>query len=163
MISSPQSVTPYHMDREMNFLLQVQGRKLVHLWDPADRSVLSEEELEYFFAWHSTKAMRYREEIQSKAMVYELTPGMGVHHPSTAPHWVKNGDAVSISFSITYRSAASNRRDLVYRTNYLLRRTGIKPRPFGHSRSIDSIKHVAFKGYSAARDLYRHVRPQRRP
>src|SRR5262249_14781768 len=41
-ISSGGSVTPYHMDREMNFLLQLKGVKQVSLWDPADRSVMTE-------------------------------------------------------------------------------------------------------------------------
>jgi hypothetical protein len=159
MISSPQAVTPYHMDREMNFLLQVQGTKRVNLWDPADRSVVSERELEWFFAWHSLKETRYREANQEKALVYELTPGLGVHHPSTAPHWVKNGDAVSVSFSITFRSAASNRRDRVYRANHALRRLGLEPRPFGALAPLDSLKSAAYRAYSGARGLLRKSAP----
>jgi len=27
-------ITPYQMDREMNFLLQIRGTKTVPLWDP---------------------------------------------------------------------------------------------------------------------------------
>ncbi len=37
------------MDPEENFLLQMRGRKTMHVWDRADRSVLSELELERFF------------------------------------------------------------------------------------------------------------------
>ncbi|MEZ4270056.1 MAG: cupin-like domain-containing protein [Myxococcota bacterium] len=153
MISSPHAITPYHMDREMNFLLQVQGNKEVHLWDPADRQVVSEDELETYFAWHSLAKTKYRDEIQSKAHVFKLTPGDGVHHPSTAPHWVKNGNEVSISFSTTFWSRASKRRDLVYRSNFALRRLGLKPRPFGESPLIDSVKHRGFRAYSAAKRL----------
>jgi hypothetical protein len=155
MISSPHAVTPYHMDRELNFLLQVEGQKNVNLWDPTDRSVVSEHELEWFFAWHSLKETKYREANQQKAHVYELNPGQGVHHPSTAPHWVKNGDRVSVSFSITFRTAASNRRDRVYRANHALRRMGLTPRPFGASPPVDSVKAAAYRVYSAARGWVR--------
>src|SRR5690242_11754882 len=40
-ISAHDSVTPYHMDREMNFLLQVRGTKTVQLWDPFDDDVMT--------------------------------------------------------------------------------------------------------------------------
>ncbi|MEZ6055447.1 MAG: hypothetical protein R3C01_01960 [Planctomycetaceae bacterium] len=32
-VTSPNSVTPYHIDPEHNFLLQIQGSKTVHLYD----------------------------------------------------------------------------------------------------------------------------------
>ena len=48
-LSSPGSVTPYHMDPEHNFLLQIRGSKRIHMFDGRDRSVLSEEELEQFY------------------------------------------------------------------------------------------------------------------
>jgi hypothetical protein len=39
-ISSAGSVTPYHMDPEHNFLLQVRGSKTVSLFDGRDRSIV---------------------------------------------------------------------------------------------------------------------------
>lgn len=33
-LTSPRVVTPYHMDRENNFILQVRGNKRIHVWDP---------------------------------------------------------------------------------------------------------------------------------
>ena len=47
-ITSPGSVTPFHMDNEYNFLLQVRGDKTVHMWDPNDRLVLPEQTIEEF-------------------------------------------------------------------------------------------------------------------
>src|SRR5687768_13453804 len=41
-ISSPGSITPYHIDHEYNFLLQIRGTKSMSIFD---RSVLTEEEI----------------------------------------------------------------------------------------------------------------------
>ena len=57
-ISSPGSVTPYHMDPECNFLLQIRGKKQVSLFDGNDRSVLAEPELERFYAGGSRRGRR---------------------------------------------------------------------------------------------------------
>ena len=43
----------------------------------------------------------YREEFSGRETVFHLDPGLAVHHPSLAPHWVKNGDNVSIRRSPT--------------------------------------------------------------
>ncbi len=48
-VSSPGSVTPYHIDPECNFLLQIRGSKTVHQFPADDRALISEEELERFF------------------------------------------------------------------------------------------------------------------
>ena len=48
-ISSPGSVTPYHIDHEHNFLLQIRGLKTMHVFDGDDRSILSEEQIEKFY------------------------------------------------------------------------------------------------------------------
>ena len=40
-ISAPPSVTPFHIDRENNFWLQLHGRKTLSVWDPNDREAVS--------------------------------------------------------------------------------------------------------------------------
>lgn len=62
----------------MNFLAQVRGRKLVRLWD---RDVMSEEEKEQLFTRYDLGRPAYREELEKRAMNYELGPGLGVHQP----------------------------------------------------------------------------------
>ena len=49
-VSSPGAVTPFHIDPEWNFLLQVRGRKIIHVFPADDRSLVSEEELERFYS-----------------------------------------------------------------------------------------------------------------
>src|SRR5713101_7055234 len=54
-ISSPNSVTPYHLDEEHNFLCQIRGTKQVSMWDPLDRETLPEPAIEYMLqVWHGS-------------------------------------------------------------------------------------------------------------
>jgi hypothetical protein len=129
-ITSPRRTTAYHIDPEVNFLLQVAGEKRVHVFDPSDRTVLTEEELEAFYSGDASAA-RYRPEVESRAFVFDLRPGRGVHIPLNAPHWVENGDDVSISLSVSYELREFRYRCGAYRANRLLRRCGISPAPPG--------------------------------
>ena len=138
-IASPRSVTPYHIDHESNFLLQIHGEKDINLFDPNDRSVLTDEEIEYYYIGHLSGA-KYREENQSKASVYHLTPGTGVHHPARAPHWVKNGDGFSVSLSINFCMRQYDLQARVYQANHYLRKLGIRPTPPGLSPLRDGLK-----------------------
>jgi hypothetical protein len=151
-VSSPGSVTPYHMDPEHNFLLQVRGRKRLSLFDGADRALLSERELEKFYG-RGHRNLVFDDGYQAKAREFELTPGDGLHVPVTWPHWVKNGPEVSVSFSITFRTASSDRREIVYRVNNQLRRLALRPAPVGGSRLGDGAKYLAFRALSHAHRL----------
>jgi hypothetical protein len=152
-ISSPSAITPYHIDPEHNFLLQLRGRKTLNVFDPDDRSLLSELELEKFYSG-SHRNLVFQEYYQRKARVFELGPGDGLHVPVTAPHWVKNGDAVSISFSITFRSALSESRETVYKVNHRLRQLGLRPTPYGRRPTLDIAKCQAYRmGVGVAKRL----------
>lgn len=51
LIASPHRVTAYHnIDSDVNFLLQLRGDKLFSVFDPHDRTLLSEMELEHYYA-----------------------------------------------------------------------------------------------------------------
>jgi len=151
-VSSPSAVTPYHMDPEHNFLLQIRGEKVLHIWNGRDRSVLSEIELEdYFFG--NRKQLVFKEEYRPKATPFALAPGAGLHVPVATPHWVQNGDAVSISFSITFRSRVSERQQIVHRVNRRLRGRGLHPTPYAASPLRDAAKYYAFLAWSGAKKL----------
>ncbi|HKQ78945.1 MAG TPA: cupin-like domain-containing protein [Blastocatellia bacterium] len=151
-ISSPLSITPFHMDPEYNFLLQVRGQKQISIWDSRDRSVLSEIALEKYFS-DADKQIVFQEEYQQKAAVIELTPGAGLHFPVVAPHWVRNGEEVSVSFSVTFRTPASERQRIVYCANAGLRKNGLNPRPHGDSSFRDLSKYYAFRVQSGIKRL----------
>ncbi|MEH2024337.1 hypothetical protein [Nostoc sp.] len=138
-IGSPNSITPYHIDSELNFLFQIQGEKDMSLFNQNDRSVLSEEEIEKFYVGDLNVA-NYREENQNKAKVYHLQPGKGLHHPILAPHWAKNGNNVSVALSILFYLRPYDLKARIYQVNSYLRRLGLEPTPPGKSALKDRIK-----------------------
>jgi hypothetical protein len=140
-ISSPNAVTPYHMDPEENFLLQIRGRKTLRVFD---RSVLSATELERFHAG-AHRNLVYRDEYAAHARAFNLMPGVGLHVPVTSPHWVQNGPEVSVSYSITFRTTASARAAHAHRLNAVLRKWGFNPGPVGQSPLRDRLKELAWK------------------
>jgi hypothetical protein len=87
-------------------------------------------------------AAKYPSELEHRANIFELRPGTGVHLPVNNPHWLKNGDNISISLSINYQYKDTRRKN-VYQANYYMRKMGIKPKPLGNSEIIDSIKSSA--------------------
>ena len=137
-ITSPNRLTTYHIDRECNFLFQIAGEKTIHIFDREDREILPETEIERFWAVDNNAAI-YKPHLQDRAESFVLRPGNGVHIPINSPHWLQNGDSVSISLNLNFRfkdRVAGN----LYRANYFLRRMGIVPTPPGRSRLRDAVK-----------------------
>jgi hypothetical protein len=137
-ITSPKRLSTYHIDSECNFLLHLRGEKQISIFDKFDRDVLTEEEIER--SWTvDTNAAIYKPALQHRAQVVTLLPGKGVHIPVNAPHWVRNGEDISISVAILYhwwnREYAN-----VYAANYYLRRVGMRPVPPFRSPIRDAIK-----------------------
>jgi hypothetical protein len=141
-IASPATFTPYHIDHNHNFLLQIRGTKQVNVFDPADRAVLSEDEIEQFYVGDDSAA-KYKPEIQTRAFVHELAPGQGVYQPSLSPHWVRNGDEPSIALSVGFNLRTHDTRGRVYQVNHYLRRLGLRPAPLGQSPVKDRAKVLA--------------------
>ena len=143
-VSSPKAVTPYHMDPEHNFLLQIRGSKQVHLFDPNDPDILSQEVLTRFYSG-AHRNLVFKERWIDKAKVFDLAPGQGLHFPATAPHFVQNGDAVSVSLSITFRTPKLDRTRSLYRMNLKLSNLGLHPQRVGQSPRIDRLKFNAYR------------------
>lgn len=140
IVSSPGTVTPYHLDPENNFLLQIRGPKYVHLWDPTDRVVASEEDVEKLFS-KGQRNLEFKESYVALEEKFELLPGEGLQFPISAPHWVENGPEASVSLSITFRTDYSARRESLHRLNHKLRGWGITPSPYGASPLRDELKY----------------------
>ncbi|HEY4817349.1 MAG TPA: cupin-like domain-containing protein [Candidatus Acidoferrum sp.] len=156
-ITSPKRVTTYHIDRECSLLLQIQGDKHISIFDRNDREVLSEEEIERFWSVDHN-APRYKPELQNHATVYEMRPGIGVHIPVNAPHWVQNGDNISISLNVNFQYRDTMRANL-YRLNFLLRRMGLQPTPPGASPAMDKVKSVVVLPMVWAKNIARGRKP----
>jgi Cupin-like domain len=121
-ISSPNSVTPFHVDRYSTLLFQLQGQKDVMIWDRHDRETVTAEELEFLFGLPHVKNPSYKGKNTRAPEAVHLAKGEGVHIPFTSPHWVKNGPEVSVSVSFIFQTPPSVRQGNAHRFNYHVRR-----------------------------------------
>ena len=156
MVTSPKRITPYHFDNECNVLLQINGEKDIFIFDQTDRQVLTEIELERFWAgdWN---AGEYKARCQERARAFRLAPGKAVHIPVNAPHWVQNDANVSVSLSINFEWKDESVFN-VYRANYFLRKMGMLPKPPGQSKLRDGVKSTFMAaGFVPARNLARNA------
>jgi hypothetical protein len=138
-VTSPNTVTPFHMDKEHNFIMQIKGNKRLLVWEKDDLEVLSEEARDLFHASHSRDLVTWREEARARAHVFELKPGMGAYMPSTAPHLVENGDNTSVTVSFTYYTDATRRDSRLHSMHQRLRGWGLSPSPVGARPFLDSL------------------------
>ncbi|MEP6859769.1 MAG: cupin-like domain-containing protein [Deltaproteobacteria bacterium] len=156
-VSSPNTITPFHMDHEHNFIMQIRGTKRLYTWDPFDRTVVSERAQELFHDKHSRELVTWSEDWRARARVLDLVPGQGGYMPSTTPHMVENGPEPSITISFTYYTDSTRRRELLYRGNAGLRRLGIDPKPVGSSGTRDRAKIAVLSGFTSAKNLVRRA------
>jgi ribosomal protein L16 Arg81 hydroxylase len=140
-LTSPNEFTPYHIDSEDSFLLQIQGTKTIYIFDGSDKEILKDLDIEKSWAKNE---IAFREEIRSRAMRFDMEPGTGVHIPMHFPHMVESGPTSSMSLSIGYESIAFD-RDL-FRVNHQLRKLGLNPTPPGKSKVIDNTKMAVVAG-----------------
>jgi hypothetical protein len=147
-VSSPNSVTPAHFDIEHSLLMQVSGAKTVS-----------------FGRWESEQARRYEverywngshgriEALPPELVSYQVSPGRGVYIPPIAPHWVHNGPAITLSVTLTYFTAATERENLIEAFNARLRLLRLKPRVPGQAPAIDAAKVAVMRARAGARRL----------
>lgn len=152
-VSSPRTVTPFHFDKEHNFLLQIRGTKRVYVWDVDDTVVASELARDRFHQCHERKLLVWDEAFRERAHVFELRPGEGAYMPSTCPHMVENGDEPSVTMSFTYYTDATRRNALLHKAHAMLRERGFTPPPVGASPLLDA----GLSTLAQARKLVRKV------
>jgi hypothetical protein len=155
-VSSPGSTTPFHLDEEHNFLLQIRGSKKLSIADGFNPAVLQPERLRAYFRG-SGELAPYSDHLEQHSVHVDLAPGEGVHIPPCHPHWVQNGNEVSISLGILWFSDVTARRRHLYRVNSWLERAGLHPPMPGANTLSDAIKALPLV---VKRRLRRWVRPQ---
>lgn len=146
-ISAPPSVTPFHIDREHNFWLQIRGRKTLSVWDHHDRETVAAADVEDFIGSGTLRNVRLTEAARGRARHFDCGPGDGVYFPSTSPHltntntsWVTPDDGVVISIGVVFYSRFTRRTAYAHAFNGVLRRFGMPPRLAGNSDWVDRIK-----------------------
>ena len=164
-ISSPPSLTPFHIDRENNLFLQIRGHKQFTVWDPKDRNTVSEMGVESWIVRGSLADVPWSEDHLHRAAVHQdFGPGEGVFMPSTSAHMSETRrsprtekvkeSAISVSIGVVYYSALTRKWANIYALNSFLRKLGWKPQPPGESsEKIDSFKY--WMGWMATRTLSR--------
>lgn len=125
-VSSPDAVTPYHFDPEHNILLQLRGSKVMTQFPAGDARYAPDQTHEgYHTGGH--RNLVWRDELAAGGTPWPLSPGEALFVPVMAPHHVKNGAAVSISLSITWRSDWSFAEADARAFNGVLRKFGLRP------------------------------------
>ncbi len=148
-VSSPNAVTPFHLDPEHNVLLQIQGSKTMMIV-PGDESVVPAEKHEaYHVGGH--RNVPWQDDYAGRGDVYRLEPGDAVHVPLMWPHWVKNGPEPSISFSITWKSHWIYQEAEVRGMNHILRRAGLNPASPAQFPRTNPVKSIAYRAIRRAR------------
>ncbi len=149
-LSSPGAVTPLHLDPEHNVLMQIKGKKRIHVY-PTDKGIIGAEHHENYHAGKAHRNLRHFPEYDAFAQAFDLAPGDAVFVPLKAPHWVKNGDRPSISFSVTWRSRASDNDRRLRLANYAIRKMGGRPPEPGRAPARDAAKVLAHQVVSKLR------------
>ena len=113
-LTSSGGVTPFHFDPEHNFLLQIEGCKKIQIFEPFDRSIVSDRQLRDFAAG-AHRNLPFRESFAERGEWFDFSAGEGVYIPFLAPHWVKNSGSVSVSFSISFETPRTRQKLSTYR------------------------------------------------
>lgn len=149
-LSSPSAVTPVHFDSEHNLLLQIRGTKEVSVSEFADERMRRRA-----IDRHWDRVQPDFAALAAEAKTYQLLPGEGVYMAPFLPHWVRNGDAVSISLSIPFYTEVALRAEHVNKVNARLRRIHLHPRPVGESEGLDKAKAGLLKTGLKVREVVR--------
>ena len=153
LIASPGRWTPYHADADSNFLMQIAGAKQFGVFSHADRTLVTDREIEQLLCGDVNGAV-YKPERRHEAVVHDLHPGRGIHVPSFAPHWARNGSEVSIALSLNFDLKSIGRLASICRVNRRFRRLGLHPAAPGLHPRRDDAKALAAR-VSPARLLRR--------
>ena len=143
-LSSPGSVTPFHMDPEHNILLQIRGAKVMTVFPADDEQLVPAEQSEDFHAG-GHRNLPWRDDFLRHGTPFSLTPGEAVHVPVKAPHFVQNGEAVSVSLSVTWRSERSVAEGELHSLNALLRRRGLPTARVSAKPESQSVQRLIYR------------------
>lgn len=163
-ISSPPSITPYHIDRENNFWLQIRGHKKLTLWNNSNCETTPAEDVENFLLFGNLSNISLTNEIESQGHIFNCSSGDGVYFPMTTPHMTEShpdwmeGESVTISVGMVFYSDVTRRKTRVNMMNYFMRSIGMSPSLPGKSVPKDKFKALVGRGLWEVRKQLRSVR-----
>lgn len=159
-VTSPRAVTPFHIDKEHNFILQIRGSKTVYVWEPDDLEAISEEARDLFHATHSRDLIAWRESLRQRAHAVRLEPGKGAYMPATSPHMVENGEGPSVTVSFTYYTQSTIRNARLHALHHRMRAMGMSPAPVGVRPRLDAVAGAVYGGMLGLQRMVRGPKGQ---
>lgn len=156
-IASPNSVTPFHIDRYSNFLMQFRGSKQVSVFPQWDERAVTAKHHEAYMAYASTK-LPFNDEVDALGTRFDFKPGEAIHIPFLAGHHVRNGsEDVSISMAIFFNTEQNNAWRKALRFNgisrHVLNKVGMTPARVGKQAWRDKAKAWGWDTYNKVRSL----------
>lgn len=139
-VTSPGGVTPYHLDSEHNFLLQISGKKTITILPHEATTTAEDTEL----SPAKSRYIKYQPGFAPLEQTFGLSAGDAVCVPFNDPHYVKNGDEVSVSMGITFHDLETWQRRKVATVNHMLRRIGLPQERAGIHSGKDRLKAAAY-------------------
>ena len=142
-VSSPNSTTPFHLDSEDNFFVQIHGEKFFTIYDNSDRSIVDDAEIERSMTKH--RNLKFDESFAPRGTEFHLFGGDGCYVPYQWPHWVRTADTHSISMAITWKTREVRRNNDLHFFNSWLRGAGLPQQPPGKQPVLDALKLAAYR------------------
>jgi hypothetical protein len=159
-VSSPNSTTPFHMDAEDNFFVQIHGDKTFAVFDNRDGGIASDEQVEYSTTKH--RNVPYDDSFMPRGTVFTLKGGDGCYIPYQWPHWVKTAGTYSISLAITWKTEDVKRMNDLHFCNSMLRSMGLPQAAPGRNPALDSVKLAVWRSARAVVEPLRSSETMRR-
>ena len=137
-VSSPNSTTPFHLDSEDNFFVQIHGEKFFTVYDNTDRAIADDAEIERSMTKH--RNLKFDARFAPRATEFHLFGGDGCYIPYQWPHWVRTADSHSISLAITWKTREVRRLNDLHFFNSMLRGIGLPQQAPGKQPMWDAVK-----------------------
>lgn len=147
-VSSPHSTTPFHLDSEDNFFVQIYGEKFFTIYDNTDRAIVGDGEIERSMTKH--RNLKFDERFTPRATEFRLFAGDGCYVPYQWPHWVRTAETYSISMAITWKTREVRRNNDLHFFNSWLRGIGLPQKPPGRQPVLDALKLAFYRAVISA-------------
>ena len=147
-VSSPNSTTPFHLDSEDNFFVQIHGEKFFTVYDNADRAIVSEDEIERSMTKH--RNLTFDPKFADRGHEFHMHGGDGCYIPYQWPHWVRTANEFSISMAITWKTKEVRRVNDLHFFNSMLRGLGLPQKAPGKSPAFDAAKLAFYRTVTTA-------------
>lgn len=127
LISSPNVTVNYHLDIPFVCLVHLRGEKRIWLY-PDDEMHAPSEHIQNVILKLSEEELPYQSSYEAQAQAFDLTPGMALTWPQSAPHRIQNANSMNVSLSCEYMTLPGLIKTNAMYTNGLMRtKLGLNP------------------------------------